>query len=107
MSDPISLTNEQAAWAALVADLHMPYFDGEGDYLGESIMLRDLPRVIAAAQAQVLHDAGAKVGRMRHTISGRRVANADWLGQVVYAMGDDVEYQAERLLRPGEAGPDA
>lgn len=63
---------------------------------------------VAQAKAAALREAGVKVAQMRHTISGRRVANAEWLGQVVHAMGDDVELQAERAarksrFRPGES----
>lgn len=52
---------------------------------------------------EALREAGPKLARMRHTASGRRVANAEWLGEVVWAMADDMEWQAERRYRAERA----
>lgn len=61
-------------------------------------------KIKAEAAGAALTEAGARVANMRHTISGRKVANAEWLGQVVYAMGDDIAYEAERRARANQGG---
>ena len=71
-----------------------------GHYTHPDPAVRDL---IAAAEGRgavrALHAAGAKIAQYRNGVTGRRVANAELFGQMVYAMGDEITYQQERCAR--------
>lgn len=92
--------------AASAESSHLPLTRAEEVALREAVIwhdgkavgldLRAVDRLVTVRTASALRQAGVKVAKMRHTVSGRRVANAEWLGEVVYAMGDDVIYQAKR-----------